>query len=79
MCDIFCIDSAGKNWADSVVGGLPLNRSGPVQWTPYTRRRLIRWIKGKFTAKNYLIFPHNCSTDKRKTIYRVNNFFTVDV
>lgn len=64
-------DSSSETWADSVVGGLPLNRSGPVQWTPYTRRRLIRWTKSKFIFIIYLgqIKGHVRNTLKRSCYF----------
>nr|XP_022318357.1 uncharacterized protein LOC111121383 isoform X2 [Crassostrea virginica] len=43
-CD--AADSSGQTWIDSVLRGLPLEGPGPGQWTPYTRRRLLRWTPG---------------------------------
>nr|XP_022318431.1 uncharacterized protein LOC111121434 [Crassostrea virginica]XP_022318432.1 uncharacterized protein LOC111121434 [Crassostrea virginica] len=43
-CD--AADSSGQTWIDSVLQGLPLEGPGPGQWTPYTRRRLLRWTAG---------------------------------
>nr|XP_022318672.1 uncharacterized protein LOC111121612 isoform X1 [Crassostrea virginica] len=43
-CD--AVDGSGQNWIDSVLRGLPLEGPGPGQWTPYTRRRLLRWTAG---------------------------------
>nr|XP_022316838.1 uncharacterized protein LOC111120415 [Crassostrea virginica] len=39
-------DSSGQTWIDSVLQGLPLKGPEPGQWTPYTRRRLLRWTAG---------------------------------
>ncbi|XP_078316760.1 uncharacterized protein LOC111117937 isoform X5 [Crassostrea virginica] len=43
-CD--AADSSDQTWIDSVLQGLPLKGPGPGQWTPYTRRRLLRWTAG---------------------------------
>ncbi|XP_078316759.1 uncharacterized protein LOC111117937 isoform X4 [Crassostrea virginica] len=39
-------DSSGQTWINRVLRGLPLEGPGPGQWTPYTRRRLLRWTAG---------------------------------
>eukprot|EP00105_Crassostrea_gigas_P018340 XP_011436424.1 PREDICTED: uncharacterized protein LOC105334598 isoform X2 [Crassostrea gigas] len=37
-------DSAMRNWTEAIIGGLTSN-GGPSQWTPFVRRRIIRWAE----------------------------------
>lgn len=39
-------DSAMRTWTEAIIGGLTSN-GGSLQWTPFVRRRFIRWAEGK--------------------------------
>nr|XP_034312847.1 uncharacterized protein LOC117684477 isoform X2 [Crassostrea gigas]XP_034312848.1 uncharacterized protein LOC117684477 isoform X2 [Crassostrea gigas] len=41
-CD--SIDSAMRTWTEAIIGGLTSN-GGSLQWTPFVRRRFIRWAE----------------------------------
>ncbi|XP_078316776.1 uncharacterized protein LOC111120415 isoform X2 [Crassostrea virginica] len=49
-CDT--VDSSGQTWIDSVLRVLPLEGPGSELWTPYTRRRLLRWTTGNENISN---------------------------
>lgn len=41
-CD--SIDSAMRTWTEAIIGGLTSNGNS-LQWTPFVRRRIIRWAE----------------------------------
>lgn len=60
-------DSAMRTWTEAIIGGLTSNGNS-LQWTPFVRRRIIRWaeetecvsVRETMNKKNYDVVVRPC-------------------